>query len=275
MDLHIIRGGIGKSIAFTSILDKLTEKICVAAYWENIFKNVPNIEAIYPSYEWNNYGLNTFYQMFDNIFHREIYFGNFLKGNKHLIEIYHEEFNLPFSSLYHNVEISEEKLYYYSKFIEELGDFVLVQFIGSDLDRGIKLEELGQFGSRSLRKETSQEIINILSKDLGKKVIEVNNGKCNFDNTFVPRRLPEYFEYLVMTRYCQSFISIDSCLNHMSAFKNDPKKGVCLWRDREYGKLFEYPHNTNLYSELPLQMKFNAQSVVDELMIAMDFNKNQ
>lgn len=272
MDLHIVHGGIGKQIMFTSILNKLTEKICISTYWNKVFINHPMVESIYPDYGWDNYNMSKLYREFENIIHVEPYFGNFLKAEKHLIESLHEKYNLPCDDLYHTVTFSEEELHYYKKFVEELGDYILVQFTGSDKDNNKSLNDLG---SRNLDLKVAQEVINILSKDLGKRVIEVNNGNQQFENTFIPRKIPQYREYLVMTKYCQSFISIDSCLNHMSAFKDNPKKGVCLWRDTEYGKLFEYPHNTNLYSELPLQMKFNAQTIVDELMIAMDFVKNQ
>jgi len=272
MDLHVVHGGIGKQIMFTSILNKLKEKICVATVWDKVFINHPMVECVYPDYGWGNYGMSKFYNQFENIIHVEPYFGNFLKAENHLIKSYHDKLNLPFDGLYHTISFSQEEEKYYSHFIDELDDYVLVQFIGSDKDFNRKLDELG---SRNLKLDVAQEVINILSKDLGKKVIEVNNGETQFKNTFIPRKAPQYREYLLMTKYCQSFISIDSCLNHMSAFKDNPKKGVCLWRDTEYGKLFEYPHNSNLYSELPLQMKFNAQTLVDELMIAMDFNKNQ
>lgn len=272
MDFHVVHGGIGKQIMFTSTLDKITEKICVSTYWDKVFINHPMVESVYPDYGWGTYDMSKFYREFKNIIYVEPYFGNFLKGGQHLIESYHEKLNLPFDRLYHTVTFSKEEEHYYSKFIEELGDYILVQFTGSDKDFN---KELNALGSRNLDLNTSQEVINILSRDLGKRVIEINNGNQQFENTFVPRKKLEYREYLLMTKYCQSFIGIDSCLNHMSAFKDAPKKGVCLWRDSEYGKLFEYPHNINLYSELPLKMSFNSQRIVDQLTIAMDFNKNQ
>lgn len=263
MNLHLVQGGIGKQVMFTSVLDKLTDKICVSSYWGDVFKNHPKVETIYPDYGWGGYGMKKFYQSFDNIVFAEPYYGKFLKGEIHMIEAYHEKLNLKCDGLYHTVTFSEEELHYYSKFIEELGEYILVQFTGSDKDAG---KELNSLGARNLELDVAQEVINILSKDLGKKVIEVNSGEAQFENTFAPRRIPRYREYLIMTKYCQSFISIDSCLNHMSAFKDQPKKGVGLFRDEEYGKLFEYPHNINLYSKLPLQMKFKSQQIVDSLL---------
>jgi len=267
VDLHFVQGGIGKQIAFTSVLNKLKEKVCVSTFWNKIFINHPMVECVYPEYGWGNYSMFKFFQEFENIIHVEPYYGEFLKGKKHLIECYHDKLGLTFDGLYHTVTFSEEEEHYYSKFIEELGDYILVQFTGSDKDFNRNLDELG---SRNLDLETAQEVINILSKDLGKKVIEVNNGNQQFENTFVPRKTPEYREYLMMAKHCQSFIGIDSCLNHMSAFKDSPKKGVGLYRDKEYGMLFEYPHNINLYSKLPLKMKFDAKNIVDSLVKTID-----
>lgn len=262
MDLHIVYGGIGKQIMFTSILPKLPEKVCISTYWGNVYVHHPKVEAIYPDYGWGNYNMTSFFKNFENIIHVEPYYGEFLKGDMHCIEALHRKLNIPFDSLYHTVTSSEQELHYYSKFIEELGDYILVQFTGSDKDNN---KELNQLGSRNLDLQVAQEVIDILTHDLNLKVIEVNNGEQQFQNTFVPRKIPQYREYLIMTRYCRSFIAIDSCLNHMSAFKDSPKVGVALWRDPEYGKLFEYPHNVNLYSNVPLQMKFNAKYIIDNL----------
>jgi hypothetical protein len=264
VDLHVVQGGIGKQIAFTSILDKLENNICVSSFWNKIFLNQPKIEAIYSDYSWDSFDGKKIYESFRNIIHVEPYFNKqFLKREIHLIEAYHSMLNLKCDGLYHNVVFSEKEEHFYSKFIEELGDYILIQFTGSDKDFNRELNELG---SRNLDLDTAQDVINILSRDLGKRVIEVNNGNQQFENTFVPRKRPEYREYLMMTKHCQSFIGIDSCLNHMSAFKENSKKGVCLWRDTEYGKMFEYPHNINLYSELPLQMKFNSKDIVDHVL---------
>jgi len=262
VNLHVVHGGIGKQVAFTSILNKLSDKICIASPWGNVFLNHPMVESVYPDFGYGAYDMNKFFKSFENIIYTEPYYGPFLKGEMHLIEAYHEKLNLKCDGLYHTVTFSEEELHYYSKFIEELGDYILVQFNGSDVDFNKPLNELG---ARNVDINLAQQIINVLALDLNKKVIEVNNGQQQFKNTFTLRKQPEYREYLVMARYCQSFIGIDSCLNHMSAFKDNPKKGVVLWRDSEYGKLFEYSHNTNIYSSLPLQMKFNINEVIENV----------
>lgn len=267
MDLHVVHGGIGKQIMYTSVLDKLKEKVCISTFWNKVFINHPMVECVYPDYGWGNYSMNKFYKHFENIVHVEPYFGSFLKGEKHLIECYHDKLELPFEGLYHTVSFSEQEEHFYSKFITELDNYVLVQFTGSDKDFN---KELNELGSRNLDLGVAQEVINILSKDLGKRVIEVNNGNQQFENTFIPRKTPEYREYLLMTKHCQTFIGIDSCLNHMSAFKGNPKKGVCLWRDSDYGKLFEYPHNINLYSNLPLQMNFTPKQIIDNFLTIND-----
>lgn len=271
LDLHIVNGGIGKHIMYTSILDKLKNKICVSAYWDKIFDNLPMIEETYPTYGWDSFGMKEFFNKFKDIVYAEPYFGNFLKKDIHCIEAFHELLNLPFQGLYHNLVFSEEELNKTKEFSNQIGDFVLVQFIGSDKDLN---KDLNTLGGRNLKITTGQEVIDVITKDLGISVLEVNNGTLNFNNTLVTNKL-EYRDYCLLTRFCKSFISIDSCLNHMSAFKTSPKKGVCLWRDAEYAKSFEYPHNINLYSELPLKMSFSSQAIVDKLMIAMDFNKNQ
>lgn len=262
LDLHIIDGGIGKNIMFSSILDKLNKKICISSFWHNLFNDHPVIEACYPNYGWDYYGMKDFYNRFNEIVFTEPYFSNFLKRETHCIEAYHKLLNLKFNGLYHNLHFSNEEIQKTKKFVEQLGDFILVQFVGSDKDFN---KDINALGSRNLPLETGQEIIDIIVKDLGISVLEVNNGALNFNNTLVTQRL-QAKDYCLLTIFCKSFVSIDSCLNHMSAFKNNPKKGVCLWRDFEYAKNFEYNHNINMYSEFPLKMKFDSKKIVDKLI---------
>lgn len=258
MDLHVVKGGIGKQIAFTSILDKFKDKVCVASFYPRVFEDISKVEEIYPDPSIEMIANKLIYSGFDNIKYVEPYFNNFLKGEMHLIEAYHECYNLRCDGLYHNCDFSDEQIHYYSRFIEELGDFILVQFTGSDKTNDLVM-------SRNLNFKTAQEIINIICHDLKLKVIDVNDGQSIYENTFVPRKPVNYREYLLMMRYCKSFISIDSCLNHMSAYKNRPVAGVCLWRDKDYSKLFSYPQNSNIMSDLPLKMSFKTQIIVDAL----------
>ena len=263
MNIYLTQGGIGKTIAFTSILDKIQESICISTYYPEIFKNISKIDTIYPPLTIGDDYSNIFFKNFNEVIYHDPYHGNFLKGQTHLIEAFHEKYNLVCDELYHNIKIEDIESKKYSEMIDQLDSFVLVQFTGSDIDNNINIDVLG---TRNLRLKTSQEIINILHNDFKINVLEVNNGQRQFENTvIINNRTLNYRDYLNLMRYCKSFISIDSCLNHMSAFKQKPKKGVCLFRSKEYAKLWEYPHNINLYSEIPLQMKFSTQTIVDQL----------
>tara|TARA_R100001460_G_scaffold107408_1_gene156135 strand:- start:34 stop:828 length:795 start_codon:yes stop_codon:yes gene_type:complete len=256
MDLHVVSGGIGKQVAFTSVLNKFDEKVCVSSHWPDVYKDNIHVEEVYPSTHLSHHGNEFLYKNFKNIIHVEPYCGNMLKGGMHLIEAYHEKLGLKCDGLYHTVNFSKESERYYSKFIEELEDFVLVQFTGSD-----KGEYL--LGDRNLNKELSQEIINVIRFDFNIKVIDVNEGQTIYENIFTPRKQPQYREYLMMMKHCKTFIGIDSSLNHMSAYQSNPISGLCLWRDKAYAKMFEYPHNTNIYSKLPAKMNFDKNYLFD------------
>lgn len=262
MNIYITQGGIGKTIAFTSILDKLNEKICVSSSWGAVFNHHPNIDTIYPFYDWNQITNKIFYKHFNEIVYHEPYYGEFLKGNLHLIEAFHKKYNLKYDGLYHNVVFSEEENTYYSDLSKQIGDFVMVQFVGSDADFNINLNEIG---TRNLDIPTAQEIIDVLRFDFNLSVVDVNNTNSFFKNIYQPPHPLLYRDYLNLLKFSKTFISIDSCLNHMSAYKDTPKKGVCLWRDEDYGKLFQYNHNINLYSDLPFTMRFNINNICENV----------
>lgn len=256
MDIHILKGGIGKQIAFTSILDKLKEEICVSSKYYRLFEDIPIVKGLYPEASIEIVENKRIFNCFNKIHYVDPYFSNFLKGHMHIIEAYHEVYGLKCDGLYHNCDFSAEQIHYYSKFIQELGEFVLVQFTGSVKSEKILL-------NRNLDQKTAQQIIDILKYDLKLNVVDVNEGQSIYKNTFSPRKSIGYREYLLMIKYCKGFICIDSSLNHMSAYKKNPAKGVCLWRDEYYSKLFRYSHNTNIMSKLPLKMTFDAQDVID------------
>jgi len=262
LNIYLTQGGIGKTIAFTSILDKLNEKICISSPWGAVFNHHPNVDTIYPFYDWNQITNKIFYKHFNEIIYHEPYYGEFLKGNFHLIEAFHQKYNLKYDGLYHNVVFSEEENTYYSDLSKQIGDFVMVQFVGSDADFN---RDINEIGTRNLDIPTAQKLINILRFDFKLSVIDVNNTNSFFENIYQPPHPLLYRDYLNLLRFSKTFISIDSCLNHMSAYKDTPKKGVCLWRDEDYGKLFQYNHNINLYSDLPFTMRFNVNNICEKV----------
>ena len=79
MDLHVVSGGIGKQIAFTSILNKLKEKVCIASAFPKIFEDISFIEEVYPFPSLENPVNRITYNSFKNIKHVAPYFNNFLK----------------------------------------------------------------------------------------------------------------------------------------------------------------------------------------------------
>lgn len=262
LDLYFIEGGIGKNIAFTSLLNRFEQPIAVNSFWRKVFKNHSKVAAVYDSLnlfdtEYNN-GL---LKQLGNLYYPEPYKTDFLRGDKHIIDSFYElcEFEKPEK---HETEIifSEEEIKDIEALTEKLKPFVLVQFTGSDIE--IK-KDLDEFTTRSLNKKQSQEIINILNFDLKLNVINVTNQKHSFKNTCTVEYPLDYRNFSLLLNYSQSFICIDSFLNHASSNKFCNNKGVVLWHALKSSKMFGYEKNKNIISRAPYFMNFDTKEIID------------
>ena len=265
MNLYFIQGGIGKNISFTSTLNSFKEQICISTGFPNVFKEHPKVAATYPFLNWMEVEKNKkILSSMNQIIDIDPYKTDFLSGEKHINQSFFEILNLEASSSkFKNNEIyfSKEEEEFLLPIIKQLGSYVMIQLIGSDvnLDENI---EYSSMNSRALKKKQIQEIINILNFDMKMNVVNVSDGKNKYTNTANIEFPIDYRKYMILLKYSQSFIAIDSFLQHASANKLALKRGLVLWGPTD-SKMFGYDHNINLKSEVPYFMNFKTQNILD------------
>jgi len=259
-DLYVLQGGIGKNICFTSCIDALG-KVNIMSTWPKLFKNHPNVNFSY-DYMFNpTFDKTSFFNKFNNVYAIEPYDPHFHKNKIHLIKNFKRLCGIDQGEeIYNELYFTESEEEDIQHIVSSLGNYVLVQFMGSD-EQSIETDFIG---SRGLIREQAQEIVNILNFDLKLNVLNVYSSVDLLQNTAkIEKTKLDYMNYAHLLKYAKGFIGIDSSLNHMSANKFCSTKGVVLWNDENVIERFSYDKNINMITHTPSVMRFDVNKVID------------
>lgn len=253
MKIYNVTGGIGRQIAFTALIPKLAEKekIIILTPYPDIFENNPHVSRVLPMampYAWTDY-----IQKKDNeIFAPEPYFNTrFIHREIHLIQAFCEVLGIEYNgSMKPQINIAKFILNDAEKFKIENKKFIITQFIGGQTPFSDFKCSIPQGQKRFYPAEKAQALVDKIHDaypDL--KVLNMSlPNEYQLKNTIVIQA--PYLFYVALLNHCETFIGIDSSLNHMSAVNQ--KKGIVLWMGTSPVN-FSYDHNINLIGEC----KFN------------------
>ena len=273
-DIHIIEGGVGKHLQFTALLDDLTsqKKISIMSIWPELFKNDKRVAFSTPLHIPPLHDqTHVFFKNYWNVFYHEPYRSNFLKGESHLIDWWRDMYELPrHDEKRPNFFINERREKELEKDIIKLGKFILVQFTGGQAAKiqNYDTENAGRNYNQG------QEVVNLLREALpGVNIIVFGHDNeyepllntMAFNNFGGNPKFVDKIDFMILAKYCVSFISIDSSLQHMCANQSFNKKGIVLWGTSK-PEMFGYKHNTNLISEYPYCVEIDPKKIVDEFL---------
>ena len=265
--LHILDGGVGKHLQFSSLIPaihkKYEQKLSITSAYPETLKNCPEVALSICTHvdpivaTWKNL-LNKY----DKIFYFNPYLGNFLKGDTHVTTEWSNLYDVKLNTVRPNFEINKEREKMIRNSILELGKFILVQFSGG---QGILSNSYnGENQGRSYK--YGQELINILKEEYPNINIIVFKH---------PNEQEEYLgetksifntreDFMILSKYCLTFICIDSALQHMVSNIKFNKKGIVLWGATEPHR-FGYENNVNIISHYPYCVEIPAKEIIDKL----------
>jgi len=247
---YVVEGGVGKCIAFSSLIPKLVEKnnakIRIFTPYPDVFANNPEVEWVLDqnTVNWNH----QYIQESDEIVYVEPYKSNYIKGEQHLIEAYAnllgvtldgtEQPKMYTDHLSENVKTAFKEA--------EISDkYMLVQFSGGQSPLGWENNAHYQSidAGRNYHAFLAQKLIDMLYAEYPDTTI-INFSLPNephYENT-IKLQLP-FAVWHEALKGAQGFISIDSSLQHLSASAG--LTGVVLWGSTRFNQL-GYKHNTNM-----------------------------
>jgi ADP-heptose:LPS heptosyltransferase len=238
------------------------------ASWPTLFQHDPRVSCVLP---WNSVPLHdwasTVFKNYNQIISHDPYRSDFLKGDKHIITSWAEMYEVEIDDKLPNFHINKRREKELEKEILKLGKFILVQFTGG---QGVQDSNYDENNSGRNYKR-GQEIIDLIkegSPNLNILVFGHPNEQEPLLNTMAFNNfggLPKFADkedFMVLAKYCLSFICIDSSLQHICSNKYFNKKGIVLW-GTSHPLMYGYEKNINLRSEYPYCVDIEPKKIVD------------
>ena len=261
--LYLISGGLGKNIIFTSILDQLYEKhnskICIEASFPKAFYNNPYVSSVLPlnTNPILTFGFRDHYRQYEEIHGFEPYTSSFLKKEKHIIEYFQKYNNLKIEEklpkVYWDINL-EKKLI---ETINKITPFILLQFSGGITNMPYDANKLRDY-------PYGQELINKIKNKFPQiNLVIFGHDNLNYDNT-LKINFELTLQYFILSKFCLTFISIDSALQHFASNERLNKKGIVLWGETS-PEHFGYKKNINLISSTPHVVDIETDEIINQL----------
>lgn len=263
-NLYTIKGGIGKCVAFTTLIDRLTDrdgkKIVVGSGFPGVFKFHPKVAATMASI--TPEAITPVADKFDDIVFREPYISAYCKGDRHILDEWARLYGVKppkgggFNSrpeLFLNQSLNDQAL----KMKDQLGRrFFIVQWTGGQPPQSFK--RTGKYPDNYLIRgrnvKNYQEIMSELAKAYPEhlfviyalpnepvQMAEEIRSRC-------ARAKAPTLAYAALLRHADSFIALDSSLQHFAAARQVDKKGVVLWGQTTTPEQIGYAYHINLNS---------------------------
>lgn len=253
MNIYVIQGGIGKHVMFSSLIKKLSEKsdgkISIISAYPDLFKFHPNVVKSASFHEPGFY--DEYIKDTDNdiIFH-EVYYSNYIKGKTHFIEELAKLNDVKYENDLPDIYVDNFAIEETKRFLENFPKFIVTQFSGGQSPVNFQANQpfFNQGGQlRDYPRDLAQGLIyKIKEKYPDYTILNYvlpNESTNNLDGT-IQIEAPFLF-YVGLLKYCDSYIGIDSSLQHFAANRYNTKKGIVLWGSTS-PKCLGYEKNINL-----------------------------
>ena len=246
LNTYVVEGGVGKCTAFTALLPKLKKKSEVQVYTPYIdcFAGNPDVKlALESTLPLQDPRI----MASDNIFYCEPYKSNFQFGKQHIIESYCEHHGVDFNRSMTGKLYTDNHKAAVTKWLadNEIGKYIMIQFSGGQAkwNYGDNVQYTNINPNRNYQPYLAQQLINMLQEEYKDTTI-INCVLPNEPHYLGTIRCDLHWAQIhEMLKGAETFVAIDSCLNHFSPSAN--KKGVVIWGSTRWTQ-FGYDQNINL-----------------------------
>jgi len=246
LNTYIVEGGVGKCVAFTSLISKLRKKSEIQIYTPYIdcFAGNPDVKlALEETLPLQDPRI----MASDNIYYSEPYKSNFQFGKQHLIESYCKLHNVDFDKSMKPKIYTDRHKDSVKEWLDKnkIKKYILIQLSGGqskwNYADGVQYQNINP--NRNYQPFLAQQLVNMLLEEYKDTTIIncVLPNEPHYQGTI--RCDLHWSQIHEMLKGSEGFISIDSCLNHFSA--SAEKHGVVIWGSTRWTQ-FGYSHNKNL-----------------------------
>ena len=246
LNTYVVEGGVGKCTAFTALLPKLKKKSEVQIYTPYIdcFAGNPDVKlALESTLPLQDPRI----MASDNIYFCEPYKSNFQFGKQHIIESYCEHHGVKYDKSMLPKLYTEQHKESVDKWLKtnEIEKYIMIQFSGGQpkWNYADNVQYTNINPNRNYQPYLAQQLVNMLREEYKDTTIIncVLPNEPHYNDTI--RCDLHWAQIHEMLKGAETFVAIDSCLNHFSPSAN--KKGVVIWGSTRWTQ-FGYDQNINL-----------------------------
>jgi hypothetical protein len=280
-NLYPIKGGIGKCVAFTALINPLSakdgRKIVVGSGYPGVFAAHPQVAATIPTI--TPEGIKPVVEKFEDVIMREPYISNYIKGDRHILDEWAKLYDLPALDKggYHarpDLVLGPKLIEQAEKLREKINKkFFIVQWTGGQPPKNFtnKNKYPDNYLTKARNVKNHQDIMLALAEAYPEHMFLL------YALPNEPVQMPEHIRnrvlranapslaYAVLLKYADSFIALDSSLQHFAAAHQVNKKGVVLWGHKTTPETIGYAFHTNITSTDQDNVVVAPKTVLDAL----------
>lgn len=273
-NLYNISGGVGKHLQFTALfkplIKKYKQKLVINSAYPELFLYCPQVAD--SKYLINDIFYDTYYKYFssyNNIFFHDPYKSDWLKGESNIVRKWAELYDVEVEDVRPNFGINKEREKVLLPHIQAMNKFVLLQFTGG---QGVMINNYDT-SNHGRNYKYGQELINFLKENFPQHMFIVFGhpneqqqyiGETKFNDETGASLFSTTQDFMILSKYCDFFICIDSALQHMVSNQSFNKKGVVLWGSTSCERI-GYNTNINLTSNYPYCVEIDPRLIIDEV----------
>ena len=272
-NLYYIEGGVGKHLQFTALLSflyrKYNQKLIINSEYPELFNYCPEVadskkgtdDVFFDTYQ-------QYYNHFNKLFFHDPYKTDFVKGKSHVVKNWADLYKIKINDYRPNFSINPDLEKKFIPHIKKIDKFILLQFTGG---QGIESNNY-DFNNLGKNYKYGQELISLLTEFFPRHLLIVFShfnerrefvGETKFNDEGGLPLFKTREDFMVLSKYCDFFISIDSALQHMGSNQSFNKKGIVLWGTSKPER-FGYKENINIISEYPYCVEINPKKIIEE-----------
>ncbi len=280
-NLYPIKGGIGKCVLFTALIEKLADatgrKVVVGSGFPGVFASHPQVAGTMKSISAE--AIEKVADRFEDIVMREPYVSNYCKGDRHILDEWARLYGLePFSrgGYYAKPDLilNEVVVKQANQIRTQLKKpFFMVQWTGGQPPGNFKNDKKypDNYLTQARNVRNYKDIMSALAEAFPEHLFLV------YALPNEPVQMPEHVRarvararapalaYAELLKHADGFVALDSSLQHFGAARQIERKGVVLWGQKTTPDKIGYATHTNLTSSVSGEVVVPPADVVDAL----------
>lgn len=281
-NLYLIKGGIGKCVLFTSMINRLAEKtgrkIVVGSGFPAVFGFHPKVAGTMRSITQD--AITPVANKFEDIVMREPYISKYCKGDRHILDEWARLYEIePFEKGGFHVRpdlvLSAGAIKGANQLLEKIKrPFFIVQWTGGQPPNNLKNQKKypDNYLTKARNVKNYKEIMLALAEAFPAHLFllyALPNEPVEMPPELrgrVARAQAPALAYAELLKYADGFVGLDSSLQHFAAASQIGRKGVVLWGEKTTADKIGYAFHTNLNSTASGEVTVPPAAVVDALM---------